>query len=180
MTFHSLHDSEHLYFLTASIIGWKDVLSIPIYRKIVLDSLVWLRKEKRMYLYAFVIMPNHLHLILKPINKSIGQLLQEFGSFTAHTILKELRKEKRMKLLSFFHEQRRDPRHQHSIWQDIQAKNIFSQKVLEQKMEYIHQNPLRKGWNLVKNRADYPYSSACFYDNDENPIIEVDDVRNIL
>ena len=125
-------------------------------------------------------MPNHLHLILKPRNQSIGQLLQKFGSFTAHAILKELRKEQKKELLAFFHEHRRDKRHQHSIWQDIQAKNIFSQKVLEQKMEYIHQNPIAKNWNLVSDRADYPYSSACFYDRDEIPIIEVDDVRDIL
>ena len=47
-------------------------------------------------------------------------------------------------------------------------------------MEYIHQNPIAKNWNLVSDRADYPYSSACFYDRDEIPIIEVDDVRDIL
>ena len=180
MTFTSHHDPDHLYFVTASINGWKHLFANPIYSQIVLDSLIWLRKEKRMYLYAFVIMPNHLHLVLKPINRKIGQLLQDFGSFTAHAILKELRKNQQIELLAFFHEERRDSRHQHSIWQDIQAKNIFLQKVLEQKMEYTHQNPIAKGWSLTKNRADYRYSSACFYDRDENPIIEVDDVRDIL
>lgn len=76
-----------------------------------------------MLLFAFVIMPSHLHLILKPENQGIAAILQDFGSFTAHTILHQLRKDKKDDLLKFFHKQRRDSRHQHSIWQDIQAKN---------------------------------------------------------
>ena len=178
MTFPSIHDSTHLYFVTASLIGWKHLLSKPAYRQIILDSLVWLRKEKRMFLYAFVIMPSHLHLILKPIDREIGDLLQTFGSYTAHAILKELRKEKKTELLKFFHENRRDSRHKHSLWQDIQAKNIFTQKVLMQKIEYIHQNPLVAG--LGGARDDYLYSSACLYDKDVMPIIEIDDIRDFL
>jgi len=50
--------------------------------------------EKRMILFAFVIMPSHLHLILKPAVKTIGEVLQEFGSYTAHSILSDLRKDK--------------------------------------------------------------------------------------
>ncbi len=128
--------------------------------------------------YAFVIMSSHLHLILKPVDRRIGQVLKDFGGFTAHAILKELRRENEIELLAFFHRNRRDSRHKHSIWQDIQAKNIFTQKVLEQKIEYIHQNPIVA--NLVSDRADYAYSSACFYDWEERPIIEIDDIWDIL
>ena len=123
-------------------------------------------------------MPSHLHLILKPIDREIGKLLQTFGSYTAHAILKELQREKEVELLKFFHENRRDARHKHSIWQDIQAKNIYTQKVLLQKIEYIHQNPVVGGFGA--DRADYLYSSACFYDREEIPIIEIDDVRDFL
>jgi hypothetical protein len=66
MTFPSTHDINHLYFVTASITGWKHLLSEPKYLQIVLDSLVWLQKEKRILLFVFVIMPSHLHLILNP------------------------------------------------------------------------------------------------------------------
>ena len=123
-------------------------------------------------------MSSHLHLILKPIDRKIGQVLKDFGGFTAHAILEELRRENEIELLRFFHENRRDARHKHSIWQDIQAKNIFTQKVLKQKIEYIHQNPVVA--NLLRDRADYLYSSACFYDREETPIIEIDDLRDVL
>ena len=180
MTFSSIHHKNHLYFVTASISGWKHLLAEPKYAQIILDSLVWFQKEKRILLFVFVIMPSHLHTILKPENKTIGDIVQEFGSYTAHAILHELRKDRRDDLLKFFHEQRRDARHEHSIWQDIQAKNVYSSKFLSQKMEYIHSNPLSKDWKLVHDRADYKYTSARFYDKGINPIIPITDINEWL
>ena len=71
-------------------------------------------------------------------------------------------------------------RHEHSIWQDIQAKNIYSPKFLFQKLEYIHNNPVAKDWQLVQDRADYQYSSACLYDYERTPVIEVTNVYDWL
>lgn len=180
MTFNSLHDESHLYFVTASVIKWIHIFKIHEYTSIVLNSLQWLQTQNRILLFAFVIMPSHLHLILKPIQKGIAEILQDFGSFTAHEILKQARKDNKQEWLKIFEENHRDIRHKHSIWQDIQAKNIYSIKVLEQKMEYIHQNPVVKDWKLVKDRADYLYSSACFYDYGRNPIIEITNINDWL
>jgi REP element-mobilizing transposase RayT len=114
-----------------------------------------MQRQKRILLFAFVLMPSHLHAILKPESDLIGETIQEFGSFTAHTILKKLREQNQQELLAAFHQKRRDQRHGHSIWQDIQAKNIYSMDFLQQKLEYIHQNPVAKDWKLVIDRADY-------------------------
>jgi len=180
MTFDSRHIPDHLYFVTASIVGWKPLFSEKEYAEIVLNSLTWLRHEKRMSLYAFVLMSTHLHTIILPLDRTIGELLQNFGSFTAHKILYKLREEKRKDLVDFFHAHRRDNSIEHSIWQDIQAKNIYSEKFLIQKMEYIHQNPVANELKLVQDRAAYKYSSACYYDESRQPIIEIDDVRDFL
>ena len=134
MTFPSHPDPSHLYFITATLCGWKRLFEQTAYAEIVLQSLRWLRQEQKMFLYAFVLMPSHLHAIAKPRGQTIGDLLQDFGSFTAHAILKQLRLEQKSALLRFFHEQSRDSRHQHSIWQDIQAKNIYSQEFLIEKV----------------------------------------------
>ena len=125
-------------------------------------------------------MPSHLHAIIRPQERSIGKLLDEFGSYTAHAILHQLQNDEEKELLAFFSTQRRDRRHHHSLWQDIQAKNIFSTKFLLQKVEYIYNNPVDKDWKLVDDRADYQYSSACYYDRDAKPIIEIDDMRDCL
>jgi hypothetical protein len=119
-------------------------------------------------------------MILKPESKTVGEIVQEFGSYTAHTILHGLREDGRDDLLAFFHHQRRDARHAHSIWQDIQAKNIYSHEFLSQKMDYVHSNPVSKAWRLVADRAEYEYSSACFYDKGIPSIIPITDINEWL
>ncbi len=125
-------------------------------------------------------MPSHLHAILKPESDSIGAIAQQFGSFTAHEILKKLQEQNQKDLLNVFQQKKRDHRREHSIWQDIQAKNIYSMKFLQQKIEYIHQNPIAKDWKLATDRADYPYSSAGYYDYGRKPIIEITDISEWL
>ncbi len=180
MTFNSVYDPNHLYFITASLCGWKHLFIKPKYAEIILQNLAWMRQEKRIFLYAFVLMPSHLHAILKPRAIPIGAVLQQFGSFTAHAILKQLKADQEQELLAFFQANKRDQRHEHSLWQDIQAKNIFSRKFLVQKLEYIHNNPINKEWHLAENRSEYCFSSACFYDDDRPAIIELDDIRDYL
>jgi REP-associated tyrosine transposase len=180
MTFPSFHDPSHLFFITASLIEWKHLFSTPEYALIPLNSFAWLQQQKRILLFAFVIMPSHLHAIIKPENGTIAEILQQFGSFTAHEVLKKLRANHQTDLLNMFNRNRRDKRHQHSIWQDIQAKNIYSMDFLRQKFEYVHQNPVAKDWNLVKDRADYLYSSAGYYDCGRKPIIELTDINEWL
>jgi REP element-mobilizing transposase RayT len=180
MTFPSFHDATHLYFITASIIGWKHLFVTDKYAKIVLNSLAWLQQKKRILLFAFVIMPSHLHAILKPESETIGEIVQQFGSFTAHEILIQLREDHQQDLLELFQQKKRDQRHEHSIWQDIQAKNVYSMKFLQQKLQYIHQNPVAKEWRLVNDRADYLYSSAGYYHYGRKPVIEITDMNEWL
>jgi len=175
MTFRPHHDPAHLYFAT-TLHGWRHLLAEPSYASIILDSLDWLRQHDRWCLYAFVIMPSHLHIIVRPSDSLIiSHVLQQFASYTAHAILKELRKEQRSELLAFFAEHA-DAGKQHGIWQEVQAQNVYSVDFLRQKLEYFHNNAVVKRRALVDNRADYPYSSACFYDRGVMPLIEVDDI----
>jgi REP element-mobilizing transposase RayT len=180
MTFPSFPDPSHLYFITASVIDWKHLFITPEYANIPLNSLAWLQQQKRILLFAFVIMPSHLHAVVKPEQATIAETLQQFGSFTAHEILKKLRTSNQLDLLNVFHQNRRDHRHEHSIWQDIQAKNIYSIHFLQEKLEYIHQNPVAKEWKLVNDRADYLYSSAGYYDYGRKPIIEITNINEWL
>lgn len=134
-----------------------------------------------MQLFAFVVMPSHLHAIIKPLRGTADQLVQRFASYTAHQILRCLQQDHKAELLSFFQQAaQHDHDREHRIWQEALAKNIYSEAFLFQKMEYIHNNPVNKDWRLVEDRAEYPYSSACFYDYGRKPIIEVDDIASVL
>jgi putative transposase len=182
MPFKPHHDPSHLYFITATILGWQQIFVEPACARIVLDSLDWHRRHARWSLYAYVLMPNHCHAIVKPEGtRTISGVLQSFGSFTAHAILAHLRSEERNDLLTFFAQrQDKDTSKQHQVWQPILPKNVYSVAFLREKLEYTHNNPIAKHWHLVEDRADYAYSSACFYDKGVMPIVEVDDVREWL
>ncbi|MFC2031241.1 transposase [Chloroflexota bacterium] len=179
MTLKPLHDPSHLFFETATILGWRQLFSNEEYARIVLDALVWHRSNRRWELFAYVLMPNHLHAVIKPLEpQTISTVLQSFGSFTAHAILEQLRSDRQEDLLAFFSQRhQRDTGKGHQIWQPIQAKNVYSAEFLREKVEYTHNNPVADRWRLVETRADYAYSSACYYDRDEMSRVEVDDVR---
>ncbi len=180
MTFPSFHQDDDLYFITATIIGWKNLFMNDEYAKIVMESLAWLRVNKRMHLFAYMLMPNHLHAVIKPINLNIGKLLQSFGSFSSHRIVKALISNHADELLKFFHGERTDKRSNYAIWQDIQAKNIFSVKFLDQKLEYIHQNPIKSIFNGYTYSKHFLYSSSNFYETGKPGLIEIDDIRVYL
>jgi hypothetical protein len=182
VTFRPFHDPTHLYFLTATLLGWKQLFLQPTYARIVLDSLDWHRHNGRWALYAYVLMPSHLHAIIKPLGeRSISNVLQSFGSFTAHAILAELNAEGRQDLLSFFAQREdKDASKKYQIWQPIQAKNVYSAAFLREKLAYIHNNPVAKEWRLVGDRAEYVYSSARFYDRGAEPVVKVDDIGEWL
>jgi REP element-mobilizing transposase RayT len=182
MTFKPQHFPEHLYFVTGSLLGWRPLFTRPAYAMIVLNSLDWHRKQGRFQLYVYVIMPTHFHVITKPAeNQTISANLQSLGSFTAHAILQQLRADNLADELAFFAAEREPDRsEQHQIWQPMQAKNIYTPAFLRKKLEYIHNNPVAKKWDLTERRDEYAYSSARFYDRGIEPIIAVDDVRQWL
>ncbi len=182
MTFKPQHFPEHLYFITGSLLGWRPLFMSHAYAMIVLNSLDWHRRHKRFLLYSYVVMPTHFHVLAQPVEgRTISDNLQSLGSFTAHAILQQLQADNLMEELEFFAANREPDRtEQHQIWQPVQAKNIYTPAFLREKFEYIHNNPAAKRWQLVERRAEYGYSSACFYDRGIEPIVAVDDVRQWL
>jgi len=179
MTFKPWYDPTHLYFITATLLGWQPLFTRPKFARLILDSLDWHRRQARWAFYAYVVMPTHFHAIVKPAQDlTITDNLQSVASFTAHAILKQLRADNLSEELRFFAEHRRPDRtERHQIWQPLQAKNIYSPEFLREKLEYVHNNPVAKKWQLAPNRASYEFSSARFYDLGETPEVEVDDIR---
>jgi putative transposase len=182
MTFRPHHHPGHLYFVTATLRDWKNVFTHARYANIVLESLRWHRTEGRWRLFAYVLMPSHLHAVVQPLGDyTISGVIQSFGSYTAHRLLEEMRGAQDLDLLRHFAGRRDDDTEKrHQVWHQIQAKNVFTAEFLREKVEYIHNNPMAKQWQLAASRSGYPYSSACYYDEGRVPIVEVDDVRELM
>jgi len=173
---------DHLYFVSSKLAIYEYLFNIDLYRDIIINSLKYLIERKYLVLYSFCIMPNHVHYLINiNKNKTLNEINAKFDSFTSHEILTKARQCKHINLLkSFMKAAENDSDRNNRIWQDVVVRHVTDDDTLYNFLEYIHNNPVNKGWNLVKDRADYRYSSACFYDKDEKPVIKIEDVRRIM
>jgi len=166
------------YFYTARIYNGLTIFADNEFAVTILDSLRWLRENKRMYLFAFVVMPNRVHFIFRPRNEySVEKVCHAFGSFTTHKILILSRNKGRENILATFSMGGLDQDDRNNvIWNDTLVITIDNQYHLHEKMEYVHNNPMNKNWKLCAERADYLYSSAVYYNYGRKPVIEIDDI----
>ncbi len=147
-------------FFTATILEWKTLLQEDKYKKEIIKSLQFLVQQKRIRLYAFVIMNNHIHLIWQPLPGQTLQTIQH--SFLKHTAqeIKPHLQQTNINLLEQFKVNAKDRTYQ--FWErNSLSVELRSSKVFNQKLEYIHNNPIKAG--LCINAEDYSYSSAKFY-----------------
>jgi putative transposase len=153
-----------LYFWTATINGWKHLLADDTMKIEVVQSLQWLTARELVTLYAYVIMPNHIHLIWET-NKPNGKEMphQSFLKFTGHQF-KKLLSDKYPAWLSEFKIEAVNK--QYEFWQrDSLAFPLFSKSIINQKMDYVHLNPVSGKWQLAASSVDYRFSSAAFYNS---------------
>ncbi len=150
------------YFYTATIKDWKHVIFENEFKKIIINSLAFLTQAKLVEVYAFVIMPNHIHLIWQMMQMNKKETpVASFMKFTSHHFLKRLRSKKQEELKDYEVDW---VSRAYNFWQkDSLAIELFSEKVFLQKMNYIHHNPIKEKWRLSKVPEEYKWSSAMFY-----------------
>lgn len=112
-------------------------------------------------------MPNHIHLIWKIVDGHLLKDIQrDFLKFTGQQIKFHLQKHSPT-LLSKFEVNLNDRRYQ--FWQrNALSIDLFSREVVEQKLDYLHANPVSGKWNLAEDFVQYPYSSASFYEDNQS------------
>ena len=171
-----------IYFLTTTVVEWVDIFTRPVYRNIILDSLKYCQKEKGLILYTWCLMSNHLHWIASAEDEFVlSDIIRDFKKYTSKKIIKEIEsnpKESRKKwMLSIFKNTiKTNPKNKYyKFWQDgNEAKELFSNYFIDQKINYIHNNPVVA--EIVKNPEDYLYSSAPNY-ADEKGLLDVVIIR---
>jgi len=163
-TGYQVYDQHGTYFLTFAIVDWVDIFSRKVYRDIVIDSFDYCIKSKGLKLYGYVIMTNHVHLIAGSATGKLSDTIRDFKKFTARKIIEVIQSEpesRREWLLHRFawNAQQNERSSDHQVWtHDNHAVAIESEKFFTQRLNYIHQNPVRAGW--VEREEDYVYSSA--------------------
>ena len=116
-------------------------------------------------------MPNHLHCLLLPTRpeKSLNKLVSEGKRFMAYGIVNSLKKLNKHNLLNQLREgvQENEMKKgkQHQVFKlSFNAKVCFDEKMIEQKLDYIHHNPVSGKWSLVDDYVKYKHSSAVYYE----------------
>ena len=125
------------YLITTAVLERKPVFSAKETAEIVLNSLHWLEKKKKIILAAAVVMPDHLHFVAGLKQDSLAQLIHSFKSYSAHEINKHLQRQG-----PFWQPQY----HDHAVRKDEDLNEIVN---------YTLNNPVRAG--LVKDFHDYPH-----------------------
>ena len=155
-------DEQYPHFITATAIKWLPIFTRPEVMDIVLDSWRFLQKDSDFKLYGYVILENHLHLVAA--SKYLTNDVHRFKAYTAKEILSCLRKLRANGLLSLMNKYKRPHKSEsdYQVWEEGgHPQMIESEAVLWQKLDYIHQNPIKRGYvDLVEH---WRYSSARNY-----------------
>jgi putative transposase len=163
-----IKDQNAAYYLTFTIVDWIDVFTRKEYKTVIVDSLNYCIENKGLEVFAWCLMSNHIHLVCRVKEDSqISDIIRDFKKYTAKTILDKIIKEPESRrdwmLYRFEFAGKFDNRiSKYRFWQDTNhAIQLDDNQLIEQKINYIHDNPVRA--MIVSKQEEYLYSSACDY-----------------
>ena len=166
---YKFHNPEGIYFITYSVVEWVDVFTRPVYKDIVVDSLKYAQESKGLYLYAWVIMSNHVHLIASvKEGYKLSDVLRDHKKHTSKNIIEEIKENpdesrKNWMLWLFASHGERNPNNKkYQFWQqDNHPVELDANEMMDQRLDYLHNNPVKAG--IVNEAENYIYSSAIDY-----------------
>ncbi len=162
-----ISDDDSLYFLTITVVDWVDVFTRNEYKQWLAEQIAYCQKNKGFELFAYVIMTNHLHFVAR-MNEglSMSDFLRDFKSYTGKKLIEKISnnsaESRKEWMLSHFasHGQKNALNKEWQFWQNgSHPTSLYSNEVIQQKIKYIHENPVRAGF--VAEANEYFYSSAC-------------------
>ncbi len=163
-------DNDKLYFISFAVVGWIDVFIRKEYKDILLESWKFCQKEKDLEIYAWCIMSSHVHMIIGSGGRPLQKIVGEMKSYTSRRLrmaIESSHNESRKEWMLMLMKQIGSNNGNNNDWQFWQQHNhpieLLTEKMFDQKLEYIHRNPVEAGF--VAKEEDYLYSSARdFYD----------------
>ena len=172
-------ESTGAYFISFATVYWIDVFTRDMYFSVTIESLDHCRKNKGMEIYGYCIMPSHIHLIFRSAEADPSGLIRDFKGFTSRKMLKtieentqESRKEWLLWMFEKAAKKNSNVKNRQFWQQNNKPIELWSLKVFEQKLNYIHNNPVVSGF--VTNPIDWKYSSARNYASNDDTILEID------
>jgi putative transposase len=166
---YKIRDQDKLYFVTFTVIQCLDVFIRKEYKDIFLESLRYCQQNKGLEVYAYCIMSSHVHLIIgRHGNSSLEGIIRDVKKYTANQIIEAVKnntQESRRELLIWLFERAGKQNNNNTHYQFWQQNNhpieLATNEMIEQRLDYIHNNPVVAG--IVLSPEHYLYSSALNY-----------------
>ena len=159
---------ERAYFLTMTVVDWIDVFTRKNHKLKVVESLRYCQEKKGLKIYAWCLMPSHLHLIASADEpNNLSDIIRDFKKFTARRIVNQIKEEPESRrewlLDKLAYNGRIAPDNEtYKLWQSgNHPVELYSPEFTKQKLNYIHNNPVEELY--VVNSWDYYFSSARNY-----------------
>jgi REP element-mobilizing transposase RayT len=160
---YKFYNPEGLYFVSFAVVYWLDVFTRNEYKDILVESLEYCQLQKGMEIIAWCIMSNHLHLIFRSVKgQHPSLLLGDFKRYTSKEIVKAIQENPKESRKEFLLENFKKAAQKSSnvahfqFWRhDNKPIELWSNKVIKEKVNYIHFNPVDAG--LVFKPQDYVY-----------------------
>ena len=169
------HSSEYtMYFCTFTCFNWFPLFEIVNGYDLVYKWFNYLKSKKHINVVAYVIMPNHVHCILYFSDNQfdLSKIIANAKRFMAYDIIQRLKNSHEIDLLIKLHQNLTELEiskgQNHKVFEpSFDAKAIYSEHFLHQKINYIHHNPVSGKWQLANEFTDYEHSSASYYELEE-------------
>jgi REP element-mobilizing transposase RayT len=159
---YTITEIDKPHFLTCTIVEWLPLFTRPVLVDIVLNTWRYQQANQNLKLYGYVVLENHLHYLAQSPN--LAKSVSSFKSFTARNIvdhLQHLNAESTLQRLRFAKRAHKLDR-VYQVWQEgVHAEMVYSERVMRQKLDYIHHNPVKRGY--VDLGEHWRYSSARDY-----------------
>ncbi len=172
-TRYKIYEPTHPHFLTLTVLHWIPLFTNKESVRILIDSIKHLQKTDNLKIYAYVVLENHLHMIA--CSDDISKSMRRFKSWTAKELLKLLQQRNVktiLEQLAFYKKAHKDMT-EYQVWQEgVGPKLIQKDIVMRQKIDYIHKNPVKRGY--VDKPSHWRYSSARDYDDGIDGLIEIE------
>jgi putative transposase len=160
---YTIRESGVPYFMTCTTVQWLPLFTRKPYFDILIDSLRFCRQHKGLKVHAYVILDNHLHLVVA--GSKLTDIIRDFKSYTVKLLIARLEQDHKTWVLNQlqYYKQSTKTQSAYQVWQEgFHPQQIISEEMLHQKVDYLHHNPVRIGV-VERLPEDWLYSSARDY-----------------
>jgi len=166
-----VYDGAYPHFVTSTVVYWIPIFCRDDYFRALADSMCYCEENKGLRIHGQVIMPNHCHMVCSQVEGKLSDVMRDMKKHTAKVLAAMLEADGRTTWLAAM---RRAAGAQGGVrvWDEaFHPEQVYSKEFLQQKLDYMHANPVRAGY--VVDPCEWKYSSAGFYYRDRESVVPI-------